>query len=67
MMFYEAAYKDADGSIRPFSNGFADLSAAVSLCESLNAPNPRTPHPDRVWFVAFQDRPDWQPLFGNLP
>jgi hypothetical protein len=60
--YYEAAYRDQDGSIRTFDKGSPDLKTAAGLVEVLNSPNPRKPHPERVYFLVFQDRPDWEPL-----
>lgn len=62
MRYYEAAYRDEDGSIRPFDKGNPDPRTATALVESLNLPNPRKPHPNRVYFVAYQDRADWLPV-----
>lgn len=62
MRYYEAAYLNEDGSIQSFGNGNPDLWASRALCEFLNMPNPRKPHPNRAYFVAYQDRPDWQAL-----
>jgi hypothetical protein len=62
LRYYEAAYRDEDGSIRTFDKGSPDQKAAMALVEVLNSPNPRKPHPARVYFVAYQDRPDWLPL-----
>lgn len=59
--YYEAAYYEA-GSIRTLNNGTPCLATATTSVEVFNSPNPRKPHPDRVYFVAFQDRPDWRPL-----